>query len=336
MKRLIAFATIAVCILAVFVQAAPAPDIDKEALAILDKALEAHGGAKKLDKLLVEMVIRETPSKVNDRVPKTVEVSWKPPDRLRVYSGSDRKNECVWIFNGERAWKIDARKIPIDLIPRDSDLLYGAAKYVTWGIQLARYKSEKYKLSLLKESAEGDQKSAGIRASPEKITKVPVEILENAMREDRQLAESLKTKRDKERDLERAKADLKNQDGPELVKKLTAQVALIDREIEERRKKLRPRFEQSLLNAQGQETAVDLFFDSDTKLIIKRSFKCVPLSTGETVQVEILYEDYEVLEGVRYPRKVTTLWDGKKVEEAVVTQFKITEKIDDAIFDLPK
>ena len=336
MNRWAICSAIALPFFAFFAPAAPSPDQDKEALAILDKAIEAHGGGKKLDKLMVEMTVRETPKMKNDTVPKTVEITWKPPDKLRVFSASDRKNELLFVFNGEISWKIDGRKKPIDLVPKDSDLRWGAAKYVTWGAELARYKNDRYKLSMLGESKEGERKLLGIKVRPEKVTMVPDRIVENAMKEDPLLAKLLEREQGKQKEVDEARVAAKSAEERNALKKLEAELTVVQSMSEGYRKKIRPTYENSLLETQGQEPEVMLFFDKETGLFIKRCYKCRPFTSGDWVQVEVQCEDYDENAGVRYPRKVTTFWDGNKVEERQVTKLNFPDTLDDSLFEPPK
>jgi hypothetical protein len=81
---------------------------------------------------------------------------------------------------------------------------------------------------------------------------------------------------------------------------------------------------------------VKLFFDAKSGHLAKSEFNVKSPEQGfKEVRQEIFYEQYEEVNGVRLPRKVTLKRDGEKFVEATISNLKTAEKLDDSMFDKP-
>jgi hypothetical protein len=80
---------------------------------------------------------------------------------------------------------------------------------------------------------------------------------------------------------------------------------------------------------------VHLYFDKETGLLSISATQVVDEQTGKMVEQEVYYNDYQVVDGVRYPMKITILRSRKTFVETNVTDFKPAEKLDDNLFAKP-
>ncbi len=81
---------------------------------------------------------------------------------------------------------------------------------------------------------------------------------------------------------------------------------------------------------------VSLFFDKENGLLLKTETRGKdPMRGGEEFTAETIYGDYKKVEGVRIAHKVTIKRDGKPFVDAEVTEVKLSEKLDESVFDKP-
>jgi hypothetical protein len=79
---------------------------------------------------------------------------------------------------------------------------------------------------------------------------------------------------------------------------------------------------------------VRLFFNKETALLVKTEH-AVDDGAGKQVVQEEFYSEFEEVNGVRRPMKISAYRNGKKVMEAEVTDVKYLDKVDDAEFAKP-
>jgi hypothetical protein len=77
-----------------------------------------------------------------------------------------------------------------------------------------------------------------------------------------------------------------------------------------------------------------LYFDKETGLLVKTEHSLTGGDSKEVKQEE-LYADFKEIQGYKRPFKVTAFRDGKKVMEAVLTDVKYLDKIDEREFAKP-
>jgi hypothetical protein len=77
-----------------------------------------------------------------------------------------------------------------------------------------------------------------------------------------------------------------------------------------------------------------MYFDKETGLLIKTEHPLVG-GDGKEVKQEEYYADFKEIQGYKRPAKVTAYRDGKKVMEAVLTEVKYLDKIDEREFAKP-
>jgi hypothetical protein len=82
--------------------------------------------------------------------------------------------------------------------------------------------------------------------------------------------------------------------------------------------------------------AVELFFDKESGLLLKSVTRSkTPMSGDQEFTAEKIYDDYQKVEGLMVARKVTIKHDGKDFADSVVTDVKVSEKLDDNVFAKP-
>jgi len=79
--------------------------------------------------------------------------------------------------------------------------------------------------------------------------------------------------------------------------------------------------------------AVTLFFDAEKGWLVRAEFR-VKVANGEATQ-EVVYDDYQDVDGLKRPRKITVRRDGKVLVEAEVSDFKPLDKPDPKLFEKP-
>lgn len=80
---------------------------------------------------------------------------------------------------------------------------------------------------------------------------------------------------------------------------------------------------------------VHLYFDKDSALLVKRERKTIDVQSDKTVTEEALFSIYKEVDGVKTPTHMTVYHDGKKLMEAVATDIKHLEKLDEGLFTKP-
>ena len=81
---------------------------------------------------------------------------------------------------------------------------------------------------------------------------------------------------------------------------------------------------------------VNLFFDKEKHLLVKLETRGKNLMTeGEEFTAVTLYEDYKKVDGIMVAHKVTVKRDDKLFVEATVTEVKLSEKLEDNLFEKP-
>jgi hypothetical protein len=80
---------------------------------------------------------------------------------------------------------------------------------------------------------------------------------------------------------------------------------------------------------------VTLYFDKETHLLAKLEQRTVDAQSGQEVDQERIFTEYQKVNGVPMPKRVIVNRDGKKFLEAEVTDFQQFEKLDDGMFTLP-
>ncbi len=81
---------------------------------------------------------------------------------------------------------------------------------------------------------------------------------------------------------------------------------------------------------------VSLFFDKEKGMLVKMETRVKdPMQGGQEYTSTTLYDDYKKVEGMMVAHKVTIEHDGKPFVESEVTEVKISEKLDDSVFEKP-
>jgi hypothetical protein len=81
---------------------------------------------------------------------------------------------------------------------------------------------------------------------------------------------------------------------------------------------------------------VNLFFDKDKGLLLKLETRSKDLMRGgQEYTSTIWYDDYKKVEGIMVPHKTKIEHDGKPYVEAKTIEVKISEKLDDSVFEKP-
>jgi len=76
-----------------------------------------------------------------------------------------------------------------------------------------------------------------------------------------------------------------------------------------------------------------LYFDKETWLLLKSATRMKDLFQGGTeVEAEEVFSDYKEFNGVKRPTKVKEIKDGQISVEEVITDYKLSEKLDDKLF----
>lgn len=80
---------------------------------------------------------------------------------------------------------------------------------------------------------------------------------------------------------------------------------------------------------------VDLFFDRETGLLIRTQTRAIDLSTGKEMTREKLVLEFREANGLKTPRRIAILRDGKPFLEMDVLDVRVVERLDDRIFAQP-
>lgn len=81
---------------------------------------------------------------------------------------------------------------------------------------------------------------------------------------------------------------------------------------------------------------VSLFFDKDKSLLLKvETLGKDLMQGGQEYTSTILYDDYKKVEGMMVAYKITVQRDGKPYVDGEMTEVKLSEKLDDSVFEKP-
>jgi hypothetical protein len=80
---------------------------------------------------------------------------------------------------------------------------------------------------------------------------------------------------------------------------------------------------------------VSLFFDKEKGLLVKSLRRVKDMMTGQEVDQETVYSDFKETDGIQRSMKMVAKRDGKDYLEAVTTEFKVVDKLDDGLFGKP-
>jgi hypothetical protein len=140
---------------------------DNESRAIIDKAIKAHGGAKKL--AAVKAIQTKGKGKIYQpmEIPFTLDLSVQPPDKLKLNLNIDINNmniPIVQVFDGKKGWASVmgmVKELEADEIKEAKNQFH--VEKVTSLIALTKDKS--YKLSPLGEAKVGDREAVGVQVT---------------------------------------------------------------------------------------------------------------------------------------------------------------------------
>jgi hypothetical protein len=80
---------------------------------------------------------------------------------------------------------------------------------------------------------------------------------------------------------------------------------------------------------------VELFFDKENGLLVKRVNRAKDEDSGKELSQESFYSDYKDMDGVKQPAKTKILRDGKVYIESEDYEFKAADKLEDKLFAKP-
>lgn len=80
---------------------------------------------------------------------------------------------------------------------------------------------------------------------------------------------------------------------------------------------------------------VDLYFDKETGLLIKTETRVKDDGSGQEVNEETFYEEYQEVQGTKQAKKFSVKRDGKLYLEVDVTEVTLSEKLDASVFAKP-
>jgi hypothetical protein len=80
---------------------------------------------------------------------------------------------------------------------------------------------------------------------------------------------------------------------------------------------------------------VSLYFDKQTKLLLKSERLVKDKSTGKSARLELLYSDYEEVGGVKLARRTRRVLGGKPAGDVRITEFQLRPSLDESLFQPP-
>jgi hypothetical protein len=80
---------------------------------------------------------------------------------------------------------------------------------------------------------------------------------------------------------------------------------------------------------------VALYFDKETYLLTLVESKVKNLASGREITQEVHYGEYQKVDGVRRPTRVTVKWDGRRHAEATFEEIKLLRDLPDSTFAKP-
>jgi hypothetical protein len=85
----------------------------------------------------------------------------------------------------------------------------------------------------------------------------------------------------------------------------------------------------------GQWGEAVLFFDMNSRLLLKSKKKMDHPLTQQEVDGEVFFGDYKQIAGIQYPHRLISHVDGKKVIDMEITRIEFLKKLDDRLFLKP-
>jgi hypothetical protein len=81
---------------------------------------------------------------------------------------------------------------------------------------------------------------------------------------------------------------------------------------------------------------IRLYFDKTGGLLVKTETPAFDPLSGKEIPQEKLFADYKAVNGRQVPHKVTITQNGKRYMEIEITEVRIVERLDPALFTRPK
>jgi hypothetical protein len=137
---------------------------EDEARAIIDKAIKAHGGQKKLDKFSAVQTKSKGKIELFGGIDFTQEVSAQFPNKFKEALEMDIQGQKVAVtsvYNGKEGW-INANGMDVELNDKFKDVLREGAYLINLS-QLTPLRDKKYTLSLLGEVQVNGKPAVGIK-----------------------------------------------------------------------------------------------------------------------------------------------------------------------------
>jgi hypothetical protein len=136
----------------------------EDALAIVEQAIKAHGGADGLNK--AQTVVRTgsgTMMGLDKAVPFTDEITWSLPDKVRMAVELDKKDRVLIVVNGDKGWQSAggaSAELGADRVREFRD-----ENYVQWLATLTPLKKDEFKLEPVPEIKVNGEPAVGIKAT---------------------------------------------------------------------------------------------------------------------------------------------------------------------------
>jgi hypothetical protein len=80
---------------------------------------------------------------------------------------------------------------------------------------------------------------------------------------------------------------------------------------------------------------VNLYFDKETGLLVKTETRVKDETTAQEVTEETFLSEYKEAQGMKQPMKFVVKRDGKLYVEGEISDYQLTEKLDDGVFGKP-
>ncbi len=82
---------------------------------------------------------------------------------------------------------------------------------------------------------------------------------------------------------------------------------------------------------------VNLYFDKTSGLLVKHEYQVKDVKGGGNKEMnqETFLADYKAANGAKFPTKINIMREGKKYVEAEMTDYRLLESVDDAVFTKP-
>ena len=137
-----------------------------ESRAIIDKAIKAHGGAKKLEAIKAVQIKAKGKIYQPMEFPFTAEICSQPPDKMKLTADLEVNNmniAFVQVFDGKKGWQSVAgmtKEVDADELKEFKEQMH-----VEEVASLVPLKDKSYKLSALGETKVGDQDTVGVQVT---------------------------------------------------------------------------------------------------------------------------------------------------------------------------